>query len=1037
MANRSYQTASLRNPSSRAGQNPPSTQFPRASQPTSYNKETEYSIPSAANQRKSDIGAQNNRPANTANPYQTALPSYQMQSLRPSSQREVYHPDNQGSQFTQEYDEVKHLASRLAGNKPFPLHNPHQIPLSIPKASPLLEPNLFENKNMPSQDNFKEQSSRPWTQANSSREKLGNEEMGNFSSKEVDNQQPAAQNPSSYMNIKSQGALMREKGIPSNFLPFTKNPMPGTSNQQITPQGIQPMVSPQPISANQHFIESYNDSSAANPIPEPDISIPVQSKAEKVFNPNLQPGGVQQLYRPNFQQKESNGPVSVLNGQSSELNPSISQPKAQQIVPKQQFSVMNAQPSGNNVQYIIPNRANGENNKPRLQGSIKQVVVSRESMPKFIEPNSINKPLPTPMNQQSSSPINQPFPSQINQPTSSPINQPFASQINQPISSPINQPITSQIDQPPSSQIGQAFLPPRSPPPYFQNNQPFSTPSNQPLSPPINQPFSTPSNQPLSPPINQPFSVSTTQVISPSNIQNFGSQINQPFSTPNSQPIKINPSFSGQNPQMSSINPPFSSSINLNQQSSAQNTQSGMNNPITSLPKPPSYVPAQNSPYEQSSLSNNPYSSPSPYQLQSSHEIANSNQIKQPQAPLFLPPAPSNPNQVPHFLPNNPLINKPPSGNPMSNQGFLPPNNGSAINPGFQTSGPMGNPGFQQPNNYKISNPGFQQPSSNPGFQQSGSNPGFQQSGSNPGFQQPSSNPGFQQPISNRMNFQPASSNSMSIQQPGSNPMGFQSANNNPMGFQSQKNAPMGNPGFSIPSNPSIPQNQAPSEQIQAVSKDIPCPIETFSKINPGSSLKTRLKQEYSVELFYGGSNIRIVGLPQNVELAAACISQRLEQLSSSRNIKWTFMKDDGKFEPYSDIICTVIENAYARGAKDVVIDIDRRKYKIIFGNPHRQVLPNSNISRTVRRNDGSEEEIVNKQLSENEVIWYWQDDNRRGWKPYTKEASRQIEAAYSNGEKKVLVQGLNVKAYLIDLVKYEQYNEQTRFNRKVRRGEP
>mmetsp|Transcript_32097 Transcript_32097/g.31845 ORF Transcript_32097/g.31845 Transcript_32097/m.31845 type:complete len:99 (-) Transcript_32097:28-324(-) len=97
--------------------------------------------------------------------------------------------------------------------------------------------------------------------------------------------------------------------------------------------------------------------------------------------------------------------------------------------------------------------------------------------------------------------------------------------------------------------------------------------------------------------------------------------------------------------------------------------------------------------------------------------------------------------------------------------------------------------------------------------------------------------------------------------------------------------------------------------------------------------------------------------------------------------------------------------------------------------------MMNSNITRTVRRLDG-----VNRrdQVMQGDVPWFWQDDDG-SFKPYTAEASRQIEQAYKlrSDNQLALVQGSNDKAYLMDFTNFKQLNEKTHFQRSIKRGSP
>lgn len=125
----------------------------------------------------------------------------------------------------------------------------------------------------------------------------------------------------------------------------------------------------------------------------------------------------------------------------------------------------------------------------------------------------------------------------------------------------------------------------------------------------------------------------------------------------------------------------------------------------------------------------------------------------------------------------------------------------------------------------------------------------------------------------------------------------------------------------------------------------------------------------------------------------------------------WKWMDNDGLFKPYSSHNNNFIEaefrkhqrslqlganNEERKESPDIVIKANNSSYKIIFGDPHRQILLNSNVWRTVRRYDESgEAPNINEKKSESEITWYWKDQDKV-YKVYTAEASRLIESAYS-----------------------------------------
>lgn len=143
-------------------------------------------------------------------------------------------------------------------------------------------------------------------------------------------------------------------------------------------------------------------------------------------------------------------------------------------------------------------------------------------------------------------------------------------------------------------------------------------------------------------------------------------------------------------------------------------------------------------------------------------------------------------------------------------------------------------------------------------------------------------------------------------------------------------------------------------------------------------------------------------------------------------------MSNDGTFMPYDLNHSEVIETSFRQHKQLVTLPINNMNYNIVFGEPHYQVLPNSNIKRVVRRIDESgQAPDVDVKKSPNEITWYWKNDSKK-FEPYTAEASRLIEIAYHNRQRgeKSLVQGSNIKGYLIDFDKMKQINEITNFQR-------
>ncbi|CAG9333111.1 unnamed protein product [Blepharisma stoltei] len=227
-------------------------------------------------------------------------------------------------------------------------------------------------------------------------------------------------------------------------------------------------------------------------------------------------------------------------------------------------------------------------------------------------------------------------------------------------------------------------------------------------------------------------------------------------------------------------------------------------------------------------------------------------------------------------------------------------------------------------------------------------------------------------------------------------------------------------------------QNSPPSNGLLQV-ESIPCPPQLASRLNR-RNITADIKRKYMLTTAtYDGTAFNLTGSPSSVQQASEELKKIITQESQLGNVFWEWLRDDGSLEAYPPAINEIIENAYNRGENWAAIPIKGQTYRVIFGDPHVQVVLNSKISRTVRRNDGSQAS-VDRKLNENEVTWYWQDDDKI-FKKYTAEASRQIEAAYQQ-RSKALIQGSNIRGYLLDFDQMKQQNEKTKFSRTIRRGE-
>lgn len=65
-------------------------------------------------------------------------------------------------------------------------------------------------------------------------------------------------------------------------------------------------------------------------------------------------------------------------------------------------------------------------------------------------------------------------------------------------------------------------------------------------------------------------------------------------------------------------------------------------------------------------------------------------------------------------------------------------------------------------------------------------------------------------------------------------------------------------------------------------------------------------------------------------------------------------MADDGTFNQYDPVICRLIEEEFQQGKSKVTVLTKGTKYDVTFGEPHEQRLKGSQVTRVVRRVDGS-----------------------------------------------------------------------------------
>ncbi|CAG9310132.1 unnamed protein product [Blepharisma stoltei] len=399
-----------------------------------------------------------------------------------------------------------------------------------------------------------------------------------------------------------------------------------------------------------------------------------------------------------------------------------------------------------------------------------------------------------------------------------------------------------------------------------------------------------------------------------------------------------------------------------------------------------------------------------------------------------------------------PVLNRPPSNVPQPRANIDPNvgNNFIPQQPGLQN---YPNQIFQNPQaglnrpNISIQAPQFKSP-------QVGGNPiNIPMRNPQPGmYQNLPINPPVQRPVNFPQAYaQAPSPNPQYGNQPNYNPPMQSSQNFNPpsFGVPNPNSQNFNSPNF-VPPNPSpqnlgsfnqpYPANQ-PNQQQAFQNQNQMIDLE---KVEPCSPDKANLIKQFGLEVFIK-NQFNLSGLTYNgnqwvlrgnnnaqLEQALKFLREKINEVKP--NIIWCWIADDGSPVNYSDTQCRIIESAYYK-RQGVAISNNGTNYRIIFGKPHIQQMMNSNITRTVRRLDGNNDR---NQAMAGDIPWFWQDDDGQ-FKPYTAEASRQIEQAYKlrADNQLALVQGSNDRAYLMDFTNMKQLNEKTHYQRCIKRGSP
>ena len=159
-----------------------------------------------------------------------------------------------------------------------------------------------------------------------------------------------------------------------------------------------------------------------------------------------------------------------------------------------------------------------------------------------------------------------------------------------------------------------------------------------------------------------------------------------------------------------------------------------------------------------------------------------------------------------------------------------------------------------------------------------------------------------------------------------------------------------------------------------------------------------------------------------------------LNPQNSPSDMMWGYVNDKGDFETYSTMVSAVIERACLSNQPTVHITSEAgHQYLITFATMTQKAMNGQGAVRTVRRFDGRTQPTYER----GDIIWYWHD-NDNTFKPYTAEASRQIEACFRSNQSPCIIWGTSKNSYYIDLSDHSnpyQLNEKTKYKRSIKRG--
>lgn len=305
------------------------------------------------------------------------------------------------------------------------------------------------------------------------------------------------------------------------------------------------------------------------------------------------------------------------------------------------------------------------------------------------------------------------------------------------------------------------------------------------------------------------------------------------------------------------------------------------------------------------------------------------------------------------------------------------------------------------------------------------------------------------------------------------NPLSFPNYNPslNPQGNFMNPIPPNLYPTNPLPANPR-PANPQPvyprTEEIKDSSEKIAC-------LKNGKVFEG-LERQYNCKIDALGQKIKISSTQDSFEAIKTTITEKLTSLPFDKAGKWYYLDNTGHFVEYDSGINNIIEkkyksmylvirsDSYQDYQEFVEFERQNNKYACYFaktGGVHLQkmVMENSitnvNVNellsnkdvvaynfnhltiREVRRRIDDEEEKLDRQLN---YDWQWQHEDGN-FRSYSYCANYIIENCYKNYLERnmeldsfAIIQGSNGTSYQIHFKYMTQYNESTRFARKIQR---